>query len=86
MSNLGSTVIQRLDHLLGGVTFSILQWCFGRKRGLLIFERLYLLSAFYALPAALENCFNATRFDREFAHIEASLGKLYNAEVVWLAE
>lgn len=86
MSNLGSTVIQRLDHLLGGVTFSILQWCFGRKRGLLVFERLYSLSAFCGVPAALEHGFNATRFDREFAHIEAGLGKLDNTEVVWLAE
>lgn len=86
MSNLGSTVIQRLDHLLGGGTFSILQRCLGRKRGVLIFERLYSLSAFCGVPAALEHGFNATRFDREFAHIEASLGELDNTEVVWLAE
>lgn len=86
MLNLGSTVIQRLDHLLGGGTFSLLQRCLGRKRGLLIFERLYSLSAFCGVPAALENCFNTTGFDRKFAHVEASLGKLDNTEVIWLAE
>jgi hypothetical protein len=86
MSNLGSTVIQRLDHLLGGGMFSILQRYFGRKRGLLIFRWLYSLSVFCAMPTALEHCFNATGFDREFGHVEASLGKLDNTEVIWLTE
>jgi hypothetical protein len=41
---------------------------------------------FCAQLATLEHCFNATGFDSEFAHFEASLGKLDDTEVVWLAE
>ncbi|WP_205629820.1 hypothetical protein [Dechloromonas denitrificans] len=81
-----TTATQGLGHRLGSVQLGISQRCFGRRRGVLGFERLVPLSAFCALPATLEHSFNATGFDRQFAHFETSSGQLDNTEIIGLAE
>lgn len=69
-----TTTIEGLGDRLGSLKLSIAQ----RRRG--------ALSAFYALPATLEHCFNTTGFDRQFAHYETSSGQLDDTEIIGLAE